>query len=409
MTAEVTDGIADVEEWRDKKRHLWLMGLIAPTALFVMLPIVWALNQAGWHVAAQVPLWIGPILLYVLLPLLDLRFGPDGQNPPDEVMERLENDKYYRYCTYIYIPFQYASVIMGAYLFTASDLSWLGFDGGLSWPAKIGVALSVGVLGGVGINTAHEMGHKRDSLKRWLSKITLAQTCYGHFYIEHNRGHHVRVATPEDPASARFGETFWEFLPRSVFGSLRSSWELEAQRLRRQDRSPWHWSNDVLNAWAMSVVFFGILIAVFGPALIPFIVIQAIYGFSLLESVNYLEHYGLLRRKLENGRYEVCQPHHSWNSNHLFSNWALFHLQRHSDHHAHPTRRYQSLRNFPDLPRLPSGYFGMYLLAYVPPLWFRLMNPRLIEAVQGDAARINFQPGLRERLMRRYGLQEHAA
>ena len=226
MTTQLSD--IEVAQWRDKKRYLWLMGLIAPTALFVMLPLVWAFNQWGWHVAAQVPFWIGPILLYILLPALDLRFGPDGQNPPDEVMERLENDKYYRYCTYIYIPFQYASVILGAYLFTASDLSWLGFDGGLSWPAKIGLALSVGVLGGVGINTAHEMGHKKDELERWLSKITLAQTFYGHFYIEHNRGHHVRVATPEDPASARFGETFWEFLPRSVWGSLKSSWELEA-------------------------------------------------------------------------------------------------------------------------------------------------------------------------------------
>ncbi len=189
----------DVAQWRDKKRYLWLMGLIVPTALFVVMPMVWALNQWGWHAAAQVPFWIGPILLYMVLPALDLRFGPDGQNAPDEVMERLENDKYYRYCTYIFIPFQYASVILGAYLFTASDLSWLGFDGGLGWPAKIGLALSVGVLGGVGINTAHEMGHKKDSLERWLAKITLAQTCYGHFYIEHNRGHHVRVATPEDP------------------------------------------------------------------------------------------------------------------------------------------------------------------------------------------------------------------
>ena len=296
MTTQLSD--IEIAQWRDKKRYLWLMGLIAPTALFVMLPLVWAFNHWGWHVAAQVPFWIGPILLYILLPALDLRFGPDGQNPPDEVMERLENDKYYRYCTYIYIPFQYASVILGAYLFTASDLSWLGFDGGLSWPAKIGLALSVGVLGGVGINTAHEMGHKKDELERWLSKITLAQTCYGHFYIEHNRGHHVRVATPEDPASARFGETFWEFLPRSVWGSLKSSWELEAQRLRRAGKSPWHWSNDVLNAWAMSVVFYGVLIAVFGVALIPYIVISAVFGFTLLETVNYLEHYGLLRQKL---------------------------------------------------------------------------------------------------------------
>ncbi len=226
MTTEISE--VQVEQWRDKKRYLWLMGLIVPTALFVVMPLVWAFNHIGWHAAAQVPFWIGPILLYLVLPALDLRYGPDGQNAPDAVMERLENDKYYRYCTYIFIPFQYASVIFGAYLFTASDLSWLGFDGGLSWAAKIGLALSVGTLGGVGINTAHEMGHKKDELERWLAKITLAQTWYGHFYIEHNRGHHVRVATPEDPASARMGETFWEFLPRSVWGgSLKSSWELE--------------------------------------------------------------------------------------------------------------------------------------------------------------------------------------
>ena len=134
------------------------------------------------------------------------------------------------------------------------------------------------------------MGHKKDSLERWLSKITLAQTCYGHFYIEHNREHHVLVATPEDPASARFGETFWQFLPRSVFGSLRSAWRLEAQRMRRLNKNPWHpktyLSNDVLNAWLMSVAFWGVLIAVFGPALIPFVIIQAVYGFSLLETVN---------------------------------------------------------------------------------------------------------------------------
>ena len=223
MTTQISRELP-ATEWRDKKRYLWLIGLVAPTALFVMLPIIWGMNRLGWHAAAQVPLWIGPILLYILLPALDMFFGPDGQNPPDEVMERLENDKYYRYCTYIYIPFQYLSVVLGAYLFTASNLGWLGFDRSAELGRQdSGVALSVGVLGGVGINTAHEMGHKKDSLERWLSKITLAQTCYGHFYIEHNRGHHVRVSTPEDPASARFGETFWEFLPRSVFGSLRSA------------------------------------------------------------------------------------------------------------------------------------------------------------------------------------------
>ena len=157
-------------------------------------------------------------------------------------MERLENDKYYRYCTYIYIPFQYASVIFGAYLFTASDLSWLGFDGGLGWAAKIGLALSVGVLGGVGINTAHEMGHKKDEAGA-LAVEDHARADLLRPLLHRAQPRPPRpVATPEDPASARFGETFWEFLPRSVWGSLKSSWELEAKRLRRAGQSPWHWS-----------------------------------------------------------------------------------------------------------------------------------------------------------------------
>jgi alkane 1-monooxygenase len=404
MAGEVANQAdADVVVWQDKKRYLWLLGLIAPTALLVILPIVWAMNQAGWRTASQVLFWIGPILLYLVLPALDLRFGPDGQNPPDDVMERLENDRYYRYCTYVYIPFQYVSVVVGAYLFTASNLNWLGYAGSLSWPAKIGLALSVGTLGGVGINTAHEMGHKKESLERWLAKITLAQSCYGHFYIEHNRGHHVRVATPEDPASSRFGETFWEFLPRSVFGSLRSAWRLEAQRLRRLNKSPWRLSNDVLNAWLMSVVLWGVLIAVFGPALIPFVIIQAVFGFSLLESVNYLEHYGLLRQKTANGRYERCTPKHSWNSDHIVTNLFLYHLQRHSDHHANPTRRYQTLRSFADAPSLPSGYASMIALTYFPPLWRKVMDHRVLAHYGGDITRANVHPRRQQKLLARYG------
>ena len=397
------------EVWRDKKRYLWLMGLIAPTVMFTMLPFVWAMNRFGWHLAAQAPFWIGPILVYVLLPALDLRFGADGQNPPDEVMAALENDRYYRYCTYAYIPCQYASLVLGAYLFTATDLSWLGFEGSLNWFAKIGLALSVGTLGGVGINTAHELGHKKDRLERWLSKITLAQVCYGHFYIEHNRGHHVRVATPEDPASGRFGETFWEFLPRSVFGGLRSAWQLEAARLHRLDQGPWRLSNDVLNAWLMSVVLWGVLIAVFGPALIPFVVIQAVYGFSLLESVNYIEHYGLLRQTRANGRYERCTAEHSWNSDHLVTNLFLYHLQRHSDHHANPSRRYQTLRSMAEAPNLPSGYASLIGLTYLPPLWRALMDHRVLAHYGGDITRVNIDPRRRAKILTRYGATEPAA
>ncbi|REE75198.1 alkane 1-monooxygenase [Rhodococcus wratislaviensis] len=393
---------APPEAWRDRKRYLWLMGLIPPTALFLAAGLVWAFNQLGWSVVAPVWWWIGALLLFIALPILDRFFGPDGQNPPEEVMEQLENDRYYRYCTYVFIPFQMASLVFACYLWSADNLSWLGIDGGLGLVSKIGVAFSVAVMGGIGINTAHEMGHKKTELERWLAKITLAQTFYGHFYIEHNRGHHVRVATPEDPASSRFGESFWTFLPRSVWGSLKSSWELEKTRMQRLGKSTWSIHNDVLNAWLMSVVLFGALIVIFGPVVIPFLIIQAIYGFSLLETVNYLEHYGLMRQKTASGRYERCAPAHSWNSDHIVTNIFLYHLQRHSDHHANPTRRYQTLRSMDGAPNLPSGYASMITLAYFPPLWRKVMDHRVLDHYDGDITRVNIQPGKREKVLAKY-------
>ena len=394
---------AEPRQWRDRKRYLWLLGLVAPTALLVAAALVRVFNWFGWQAVSPVWWWIGPILVYVLLPSLDRFFGPDGQNPPEEVMEQLENDRYYRYCTYAYIPFQLISLAFASYLWTASNLSWLGIDGGLGVVSKIGLALSIGTVGGVGINTAHELGHKKDELERWLSKITLAQTFYGHFYIEHNRGHHVRVATPEDPASARFGENFWTFLPRSVWGSLRSSWELEKTRLHRMGKGPWTIRNDILSAWLMTLVLWGVLTAIFGPAILPYLLLQAVYGFSLLETVNYLEHYGLLRQRTASGRYERCTPEHSWNSDHIVTNIFLYHLQRHSDHHANPTRRYQILRSMDGAPNLPSGYASMITLAYFPPLWRRVMDHRVLEHYQGDITRVNIQPAQRERVLAKYG------
>jgi alkane 1-monooxygenase len=215
---------------------------------------------------------------------------------------QLEEDRYYRWLTYLYCPLQYVSFLVGA---------WLFVTGGDSWITRVGIAVSVGAVGGIGIANAHELGHKKEKVERWLSKVVLAQTAYGHFYVEHNRGHHARVATPEDPASSRMGENFWAFLPRTVIGSLRSAWELEANRMRTQGRRVWSIHNDVLNAWAMTAVLFGATIAWLGWAVVPFLVIQAVFGFSLLEVVNYVEHYGLLRRKLPNGRYERCLPTHS--------------------------------------------------------------------------------------------------
>ncbi|MHA7649368.1 alkane 1-monooxygenase [Mycobacterium sp. ML4] len=394
-----------VAGWRDRKRYLWPLGLILPTSLLAAVGLAWAFGKLGWTAATPVVWWVGPILLYVLLPILDTLFGADDQNPPDEVIEYLENDKYYRYCTYAFIPFQMISLVIACYLWSADDLSWLGISGGLGWISKIGVMATIGIIGGVGINTAHEMGHKREDLERWLAKVTLAQTLYGHFYIEHNRGHHVRVSTPEDPASARFGESFWMFLPRSVIGSLKSAWGLEKARMERIGKSTWNIQNDVLNAWLMSVVLFGALTAAFGWQVLPFLIIQAAYGASLLESVNFLEHYGLLRQKTASGRYERCAPVHSWNSDHIVTNVFLYHLQRHSDHHANPVRRYQTLRSMDGAPNLPSGYATLIGLTYVPAAWRKLMDHRVIEHYRGDITAVNIDPRKRDKILARYGVK----
>ena len=373
--------------WTDTKRYAWLLGLFVPFLPFM----AWIdVEITGWSI-----LWyIGPFVIFGIFPLLDIIAGVDSENPPDSVLKWLEQDRYYRWCTYLFIPVQYAGLILAC---------WLWGSGELSLFASLGLALTVSMVSGIAINTAHELGHKRDDLERWLSKIALAQSGYGHFFIEHNRGHHVRVATPEDPASSRLGESFWAFLPRTVIGSLRSSWELESKRLDRIGASRFGLKNDVVNAWAMTVVLFAGLAIAFGPIVLPFLVIQMVIGFSLLEVVNYLEHYGLLRGKRDDGRYELTRPEHSWNSNNVASNVLLYHLQRHSDHHANPTRRYQALRHVDDAPQLPSGYAGMILLALFPPVWRRVMDQRLIDHYDGDPTRANIQPRKRERVLAAYG------
>jgi alkane 1-monooxygenase len=387
MSAAVNDANAVIEDeltpttWHDGKRYAWLLGLLVPTLPFIAYGLV---HLTGWGV-----MWFfGPVLVFGIFPLADLIVGMDAANPPDSVIKWLEQDRYYRWCTYAFLPIQYAGLGFAC---------WLWSSGQLSVVDSVGLALTMAMVSGIAINTAHELGHKRASLERWLGKVALASSGYGHFFIEHNRGHHVRVATPEDPASSRLGESYWAFLPRTVLGSLRSSWELEAERLSRTDDGLWTWHNDILNAWAMTVVLFAVLVLAFGPVVLPYLVIQAIVGFSLLEVVNYLEHYGLRREKRDDGRYERCAPRHSWNSNNVASNVLLYHLQRHSDHHANPMRRYQALRHFDEAPQLPTGYAGMIVLAYIPPLWRRVMDPRLLAHYQGDVSRANLHPPARRR------------
>ena len=386
--ATVPEG--STETWKDKKRYLWLLGLVVPSLAF----LAWGLHAlTGWSL-----FWyIGPIVVFGVVPAIDLVAGLDRSNPPDDMIEALENDRYYRWITYLFLPIQYAALAWACWMFTQDSMSLTD---------KIGLALSIGTIAGIGINTAHELGHKKEKHERWLAKIALAQSFYGHFYIEHNRGHHVRVATPEDPASSRVGENLYVFLPRTVLGSLRSAWNLEKPRFARRGRSHWSIGNDVLNSWLMSLVLWGALVAAFGLGILSFLLIQACVGICLLEVVNYLEHYGMRRQRTGpdgTGRYERVLPSHSWNSNNIATNVLLYHLQRHSDHHANPTRRYQTLRDFEESPVLPTGYAGMILLAMVPPLWRRVMDKRVLAHFDGDISRANIQPSKRARVLARYG------
>jgi len=389
--------------FRDRKRWGWLLSVVGPGL---------AATGTLAHTLGATSLWwfaLPLALFYLAIPLADWLIGEDLTNPPEAQVPALEADTYYRGILYAAVPVLWAAVLFNLVFLATHPLPW---------PAWLATVLVTGSVLGFGLNLSHELGHKQDWLGRKLALFNSALGGYGHFSIEHNRGHHRHVSTPEDPASARLGESIYAFVLREMPGAFRRAWALEADRLQRRGMRAWHPGNEILQAAAFTLVLYGSLIAVYGWPMAVLLPPVALWGAFQLTSANYIEHYGLQRRRVEDGvegveggerepgdrRYERCAPHHSWNSNHLVSNLVVFQLQRHSDHHAHPGRGYQSLRDFPDLPRLPSGYFGMFLLAYLPPLWFRVMDPRVAQAVHGDPARINFQPGLREPLMRKLGL-----
>ena len=375
--------------WRDRKRWAWSLSVVWP-----LIPLVglWAHAATGHEALLALPLLIS----YGLMPLLDALIGEDRNNPPEAVVPQLDADRYYRWLTWATVPLHFVALVACAW--------WAGTQN-LSWCALLLLAYVAGTDAGLGLNTAHELGHKHNRLEQLLARLVLAVPAYGHFTVEHGRGHHRWVATPEDHASSRMGETIYRFALRELPGGIRRAWALEGERLRQAGQSPWSWHNTLLQSYAVTVVLQGGLIAAFGWVMLPFLAVHNVVAWWQLTSANYVEHYGLLRQRLPSGAYEAPQPHHSWNTNHLVTNLATFHLQRHSDHHAYPSRRYQCLRHFDDLPQLPSGYFGMFPLAYVPWLWFRVMDPRLMSLpqVRGDLARVNVCPRARAALQARWG------
>ena len=383
---------APTAPYRDRKRYAWLLSVLVPCTVAVGPALMLASNDPR-------ALWIPVAFFYLVVPLLDWLMGEDRSNPPESAVPALDADMYYRWITYAMVPVLWGAFIFGVWFAARHDLPLHG------WAAMVFI---MGSVGGFSINLGHELGHKNTALERWLAKLILAPTGYGHFTVEHNRGHHRDVATPADPASSRMGESIYRFMLREMPGALVRAWTLESERLHRDGRSAWSWRNQVLQPGLVTLSLWATLVVWLGLQILPFLVVASLWANFQLTSANYVEHYGLLRAEIRPGKYEACQPHHSWNSNHIFSNWAVFHLQRHSDHHAHPLRRYQSLRHFENLPQLPSGYFGMFLVAYVPPWWRRVMDERLLAVVGRDAAHINIDPRQRQALVFRYGLVDRA-
>ncbi len=373
----VTPG-GEAVHYQDRKRWFWLLSVAYPMQPFIAIWLHYTTGNELWFLL--------PFLVnYLVAPLLDWLIGEDENNPPEAVVMQLDRDRYYRWLTYLVVPLHFVTLVGTAIYATSQNLSWWAF---------VLLAVAAGLTAGLAINTGHELGHKNSRLEKALAKIVLAVAAYGHFSIEHNRGHHRDVSTPADPASARMGESIYRFALREIPGAFRRAWQIEKERLESRQKPVWHFSNAILQSYAITAAVSLVLLLALGWLAIPFLLVHNLFAYWQLTSANYVEHYGLLRMKDASGRYERCQPHHSWNSNHVLSNLVLFHLERHSDHHANPLRRYQSLRHFDNVPSLPNGYFGMYLLAYCPWLWFRVMDQRLMQLphVQGNLSRVNIDP-----------------
>ncbi|TVP60583.1 MAG: alkane 1-monooxygenase [Halomonadaceae bacterium] len=345
---------------------------------FSVLPILPLAAYAGRESGTQdYWAWLIYFIVFGLVPILDYIVGKDPTNPDEHTdVPRMSAEKTYRVFTLLVPLVWFGALYFAGYIFMNNDYSLLG---------QVGWILSIGTVGGaVGIVVAHELVHKDERLENWMGGLLLSSVCYAGFKVEHIRGHHVFVATPNDGASAQYNQSVWHFLPRAMVHNFMTAWQLEAQRLVRKGRKPFSIHNELIWWYSISALFMLSFFLLWGWQGALFFLLVSLVASATLEVINYVEHYGLHRRILENGKYERVTPAHSWNSNYFLTNLALFHLQRHSDHHAYAKRRYQVLRHYDDSPQLPGGYASMYVLALIPPLWKKVMNPRVEAYYEGE-------------------------
>ncbi|MFM1931871.1 MAG: hypothetical protein RL226_1174 [Bacteroidota bacterium] len=309
------------------------------------------------------------IFAFGLVPLLDPLFKDRSAPDPSNEVHRKKSVFFFDLLLYLNVPLVGIALYLFADALTHRALS----TGEITW-----MTLSVGtMLGACGINVAHELGHRNSAFEQFLAILLLLPNHYMHFFIEHNRGHHRWVSTEHDPASARRGQNIYSFFIQTVVGSYLSAWKIQRTMLKADQKSFLSLSNAMLLFHLLSGLYLLMLALFFGLKTALVIALSGMVGFMLLETINYIEHYGLRRKKVDAERYERVMPHHSWNSNHILGRIILYELTRHSDHHYKASKHYQLLEHRPESPQLPFGYPTAMLLSLIPPLWFRIIHPRL--------------------------------
>lgn len=325
--------------------------------------MLFSLMKGGWYVL------IAPLYVFAFIPILELILPYSEKNMTKAEEEIAKKDIKYDLVVYSVVVLQYALLFY--------FLNRIG-DGTLRWWEMAIMIFTFGIACGVlGINVAHELGHRNTWYEQTLSKMLLLTSLYMHFFIEHNRGHHKNVSTDEDPASSRYGESIYAFYIRTVRDSWFSAWHIEGERLKKAGYGFWSFHNEMLMYQFIQAAFVATIGLIWGWKVMLCYVAAAVIGFLLLETVNYIEHYGLRRKKIDGEYYEKVMPVHSWNADHPIGRIMLFELTRHSDHHYMASRKYQVLRHFDQSPQMPTGYPGMMVLSLLPPLWFKVMHKQI--------------------------------
>lgn len=360
-------------DWFDLKKYFFFANFTGPLLPLFVAYHVFNSGNGQWF-------WLTVIIFYFGIALVDLMLGKDEINPNSEEERQLKENPFYSTLLMATIPLYWLAFAATSYVALTIELPWYHI---------VAALIGLGSMFAGVFCVSHELGHRTNKLLRWGAKSSIAMFGYCHFHIEHNRGHHVHVSTPEDPASARMGESIYQFAIRELPGTFKRAIRLESSRLQKLGFQFLSSKNEILQTATITLAMYSLFIALIGLTAIPFLLAACAMGYFQLTMANYLEHYGLLRQKKENGRYERCEPRHSWNCNNKFSNFMTLQLQRHSDHHANATREYQILRDYQQVPMLPAGYPLMMFICLIPPLWRAVMDKRLLDFVENDYKKIN--------------------